>query len=145
MSLASRRSFLKSAAASSMTIGLMARSIWAATSPQGDVQVWVTDRDRRHASIAPLRWNRVNKVAADAIRLYSDDTRQEILGFGGAFGFVGFLVAATAQALIGRLYGDFRVFVNLRLGLLALGKLALGLVVGFFLLGGFGGGGGHQT
>jgi glucosylceramidase len=48
------------------------------------VKVWATFRDRRYESVQPLAWKPVTSVAADAIALDPSNTKQEILGFGGA-------------------------------------------------------------
>jgi glucosylceramidase len=47
--------------------------------------VWATFRDRRHAQSSPLAWKPLVSVAADAVILNPGATRQQILGFGGAF------------------------------------------------------------
>jgi len=50
----------------------------------GQVKVWATFRDKRHAPADPLAWKPVTEVEADAIVLDPLTTRQEILGFGAA-------------------------------------------------------------
>ena len=82
----SRRGFLKAASATAAALAV-SRSIpaWTAEpSPAGPVKVWATFRDRRYESVQPLAWKPVTSVAADAIALDPSNTKQEILGFGGA-------------------------------------------------------------
>lgn len=82
MSKGSRREFLKAASATAAALAVSSSApAWAASGP---VRVWSTFRDRRHVPGAPLQWNPVSDVAAEAIVLDPAATRQEILGFGGA-------------------------------------------------------------
>jgi glucosylceramidase len=58
---------------------------WAsAAGTASSVQLWATFRDQRHAPGNPLAWKPATTVAADAIVLNPDSTRQRILGFGAA-------------------------------------------------------------
>ena len=77
----SRREFLTVTAA---TAAAAAVSGELHASDAGPVQIWSTFRDRRHAAGAPLAWKPMMEVAADAIALDPEMTRQEILGFGAA-------------------------------------------------------------
>ncbi|MGB6688676.1 MAG: glycoside hydrolase family 30 beta sandwich domain-containing protein [Terracidiphilus sp.] len=86
MSRSSRRSFLKTASTTAAAIAASARvSAWAQQGSPGPVRVWSTFRDRRHAAQEPLAFKPASAVAADAILLDPAATKQEILGFGGAF------------------------------------------------------------
>src|SRR5271166_1894906 len=82
----SRRGFLKTASATAAALAVSGRiPAWAgAQGPSGMVRVWATFRDRRYAQAEPLSWKPLTAVAADAIPLDPDTTKQEILGFGGA-------------------------------------------------------------
>jgi glucosylceramidase len=79
----SRRNFLKSASIAAATLSLGRKHAWS-QSASGQVQVWSTFRDRRHAPAEPLAWKPAGEIAADAIILNPRVTRQEILGFGAA-------------------------------------------------------------
>jgi glucosylceramidase len=87
MGKSSRRGFLRVASASAAALAVSGRvPAWAgAPGGAGSVQVWSTFRDQRHAAGQPLAWKPADAVAADAIVLDTKSTRQEILGFGGAF------------------------------------------------------------
>jgi glucosylceramidase len=83
MAQGSRRLFLKSASATAAALAVSSRiPAWAET--PGPVRVWATFRDRRYSESAPLTWQPVSEVEADAIVLDPAATKQEILGFGGA-------------------------------------------------------------
>ncbi len=60
---------------------------WCAAKTGGsqDVSVWSTDRDRRHAQRESVFWEPLETARADAIVLDAATTKQDILGFGGAF------------------------------------------------------------
>jgi glucosylceramidase len=83
MRIGSRREFLKSASA---TLAIFNRMpAWArAGEPIGEVKVWGTFRDRRHAALESLAWKPSKQIAAEAIILDTGATRQEMLGFGAA-------------------------------------------------------------
>jgi glucosylceramidase len=80
----SRRSFLKSAAATAATIAVASKTPAWASEAKGPVKVWASFRDKRHAALAPLEWQKPSQVATDAIQLDSGAARQRILGFGAA-------------------------------------------------------------
>ena len=82
----SRREFLTTASATAAALTVSSRMpSWArAAEPAGQVKVWGTFRDRRHAELEPLAWKPVNQIAAEAIVLDTPATRQEMLGFGAA-------------------------------------------------------------
>ncbi len=81
MAAPSRRIFLKSAAASVLT--LSRKPGWAQPM-SSQVKVWSTFRDRRHATAEPLAWKSAGLLAANAVILNPAATRQQILGFGAA-------------------------------------------------------------
>ena len=85
----SRRTFLKKASATAAALAVSGRiPAWAAGKASGQgsgVRVWSSFREKRHASSEPLAWETGKEVDGDAIVLDPNSTRQEILGFGGAF------------------------------------------------------------
>lgn len=84
MVLGSRRNFLKAVSTTAAVLAI-SRKLPAQTGESpGPVKVWGTFRDRRHAPLAPLEWQRAGRAAADAIQLDTHATKQEILGFGAA-------------------------------------------------------------
>ena len=86
MAHGSRRGFLKAASATAAALAMSKRiPAWAGDGAlAGPVKVWATFRDKRYAQADPLAWKPATHIAADAIALNPDATRQEILGFGGA-------------------------------------------------------------
>ena len=83
MSKTSRRQFLKTATETAAALALANRMpSWAQAT--GQVRVWSTYRDRRHAQAEPLAWKPATEIAADAIALDPSAARQQILGFGAA-------------------------------------------------------------
>jgi glucosylceramidase len=80
----SRRGFLRAASATAAALAVSQHiPAWSAESA-GSVKVWGTFRDRRHAALDPLAWKPAGQVAANAIALNTDATRQQVLGFGAA-------------------------------------------------------------
>ncbi len=86
MTSSTRRSFLKAATATAAAVSVANKiPAWAQTvNTQGSVQVWSTWRDGQHAVAQSLAWAPATKVYSNAISLDPTETRQEILGFGGA-------------------------------------------------------------
>jgi len=86
MAQGTRRAFLKAASASAAALAVSSRvPAWAETQgSQGTVRTWATFRDQRYVAGPGLTWKPVTEVAADAIVLDPEATRQEVLGFGGA-------------------------------------------------------------
>jgi glucosylceramidase len=85
MVLGSRRGFLKAASATAAVAASHGLPAFAkGLSLSGQVKVWATFRDKRHAPADSLAWKPVTEVEADAIVLDPLTTRQEILGFGAA-------------------------------------------------------------
>jgi glucosylceramidase len=86
MAPGSRRKFLRTASATAAALAVSHRiPAWAdQAAPSAPVKVWSTFRDKRYAAGDPLAWKPVAAVAADAIVLDPDATRQEMLGFGAA-------------------------------------------------------------
>src|ERR1700722_5055178 len=89
MSTNSRRDFLKTASATAAAMAVTNNvAAWGAQGsqapPVSPVKVWSTYRDKRHAAGEPLQWKQASQIAADAIALNPEATKQEILGFGGA-------------------------------------------------------------
>ena len=85
MKARSRRDFLKSASASAAALALSRNTQVAhAFQGHGEVKVWASFRDKRHAPLAPIAWKKPTEAAADAIQLDTATPRQEILGFGAA-------------------------------------------------------------
>jgi len=85
MKARSRRDFLKSASASAAALALLRNTQVAhAFQGHGEVKVWASFRDKRHAPLAPIAWKKPTEAAADAIQLDTATPRQEILGFGAA-------------------------------------------------------------
>jgi len=82
MFMRSRRSFLKSAAATAAVLSFTPRRAWP--QPSSPVRVWSTFRDRRHQQAEPLAWKPAGQIGAQAVILDPAATRQEILGFGAA-------------------------------------------------------------
>jgi len=81
----SRRGFLSKASGTAVAVAVSgALPAWGMTGASGPVRVWQTYRDRRYAASAPLAWQPLDAVAADAIVLDPRTEKQEILGFGGA-------------------------------------------------------------
>jgi len=62
----------------------LSRTIPGLADASGQVKVWSTYRDRRHAPGEPLAWKPAGQVAAEAIALDPAAPKQEVLGFGGA-------------------------------------------------------------
>jgi glucosylceramidase len=86
MTIGSRRSFLKSASAGAALLAVGTRGAWGGEVPTASpVKAWVTDGARRHAPLESLTWEPAGYVGADAIVLDPSTSKQEILGFGGAF------------------------------------------------------------
>jgi len=85
MKARSRRDFLKTASASAAALALSRTSqVAQAFQSQGEVKIWGSYRDKRHAPLASLTWKKPDQVAATAIQLDTAAQRQEILGFGAA-------------------------------------------------------------
>jgi len=80
----SRREFVKSAAATAAAVAIIGRAPAWGLDANSSVKAWGTFRDKRHAQLPPLEWKKAGQVAADAIQLNINSTRQEILGFGAA-------------------------------------------------------------
>ena len=78
----SRRSFVKSASASTAMLALAPRAFGA--TPGSSVRVWSSYRGQRHKEGAALAWNPATEVRANAIVVNPADKRQSILGFGVA-------------------------------------------------------------
>jgi glucosylceramidase len=83
MAKSSRRGFLKAATGTAAAMTL-SRTIPGLADASGQVKVWSTYRDRRHAPGEPLAWKPAGQVAAEAIALDPAAPKQEVLGFGGA-------------------------------------------------------------
>lgn len=62
----------------------LSRTIPGLADASGQVKVWSTYRDRRHAPGEPLAWKPAGQVAAEAIALDPAAPKQEVLGFGAA-------------------------------------------------------------
>jgi glucosylceramidase len=83
MAKSSRRGFLKAATGTAAALTL-SRTIPVLADASGQVKVWSTYRDRRHAQGESVAWKAAGQVAAEAIALDPTATRQEVLGFGAA-------------------------------------------------------------
>ncbi|MGA2728013.1 MAG: glycoside hydrolase family 30 beta sandwich domain-containing protein [Terracidiphilus sp.] len=83
MAKSSRRGFLKAATGTAAAMTL-SRTIPGLADASGQVKVWSTYRDRRHAPGEPLAWKPAGQVAAEAIALDPAAPKQEVLGFGAA-------------------------------------------------------------
>jgi glucosylceramidase len=82
MAKRSRRSFLKSAAATAAAVSLSGRVAAWGESPS-PVRMWSTDHEKRHAKAEAPVWKPVAQ-GAGAIVVDPASTKQEILGFGAA-------------------------------------------------------------
>ena len=81
----SRRGFLKAASATAAAVTMARLPAWAETvDASGEVKVWSTYRERRHAEGERLEWKPVGEMSAEAIVLDPAAARQEMLGFGAA-------------------------------------------------------------
>jgi glucosylceramidase len=93
MSYRTRRDFLKMAGAGAAAVAnsvVTRGATWTEggghASSKEELQVWVTDDDRRLAQLSPVRWAAPNNtIPQDAIVLLPERKYQEILGFGAAF------------------------------------------------------------
>jgi len=83
MAKSSRRGFLNAATGTAAAMTL-SRTIPGLADASGQVKVWSTYRDRRHAPGEPLAWKPAGQVAAEAIALDPAAPKQEVLGFGAA-------------------------------------------------------------
>jgi glucosylceramidase len=81
-----RRDFLKMSGAAAT---LSARSARLSAAPfflpQGEISVWTTAGDARHAKQAPLQWRQGAPEAGAVVRIDPSREHQSILGFGAAF------------------------------------------------------------
>ena len=118
MNFGTRRNFLKAASATAAVFALNRRSLGEPGSDAaGAVKVWGTFRDQRHAAQAPLEWKRGGHVAADAIQLDTNATKQEILGFGAAITeasayVLGRLSAAERAPIMHELFAPDQMALN---------------------------------
>ena len=85
MSNFNRREFLKiSAATAAVTAVPEVMEAFASAAPQGEIQVWSTFKDQRHAKQQPLRWS-TNRKTNNVIQVDASRQYQQVLGFGAAF------------------------------------------------------------
>jgi glucosylceramidase len=81
-----RRHFLKISAATSAAVAVAGNvNAFASDSPTGEIAVWSTFGDQRHAKQGSLAWRPGATDSGSVINLDSSKTYQGVLGFGAAF------------------------------------------------------------
>jgi glucosylceramidase len=78
-----RRDFLKISAGTAAALGVSNSLVALADTPSGEIKVWTTAGNSRHAAQPPLAWKK-SKAKAD-ITIDPSQQFQDVLGFGAAF------------------------------------------------------------
>jgi glucosylceramidase len=82
----SRRDFVRLSAVGAAAVAApVSLNALIEDSPKGNISVWTTAGDRRHAISDSLRWNAASGKSNNAITVDSSQQFQDVLGFGAAF------------------------------------------------------------